>query len=229
MNRIWRRPFRWTYTNAAITLIGINVVVFILKFAAGSMIFEFGAAGDGMGRVRVSLANLLALNPILVSKYKMYWQFVTYMFSHAGITHILFNMLALFIFGRQLEYRMGSREFILYYMVTGTLAGVLSFALYMLTGAYNVSLLGASGAIFAVQLAYAAFFPDAVIYIWGIIPLRAPVMVIVFTALELFSGLSGIGNTAHFTHLFGFVAGFFYSLVRWGENPIRMMFGRRWR
>jgi membrane associated rhomboid family serine protease len=224
MNKIWRRPFRWTYTNAAIAIILINVAVFIIKSAAGSMVFDFGS---GAGRVRVSLANLLALNPILVSKYKMYWQFVTYMFSHASITHILFNMLALFIFGRPLEYRMGTREFVLYYMVTGTLAGVLSFALYMLTGTYHVSLLGASGAIFAVQLAYAAFFPTSVIYIWGIIPLRAPVMVIAFTAIELFSGLSGMGgNTAHFTHLFGFLAGFLYSLVRWGENPIRMMFRR---
>jgi membrane associated rhomboid family serine protease len=99
----------------------------------------------------------------------------------------------------------------------------------MMTGAMNVSLLGASGAIFAVQLAYAAFFPDNVIYIWGLLPLRAPVMVLVFTAIELFSGITGINNgTAHFTHLFGFIAGFFFFIIRWGENPFRLMFGRRW-
>jgi membrane associated rhomboid family serine protease len=136
-------------------------------------------------------------------------------------------MLALFIFGTQVERHIGSTEFLLYYMLTGILAGFFSFGVYLFTGAFGVFLLGASGAIFAVQLAYAAFFPDSVIYIWGILPLRAPIMVLGFTLVELISSLFGFGSgVAHLTHLAGFGFGWFYFLVRFGRNPWRAMVGR---
>ncbi|MDR3301871.1 MAG: rhomboid family intramembrane serine protease [Spirochaetaceae bacterium] len=215
---ILRKPFRWSYRNVTLYLIGINIAVFILQTLAGRVMFQLEGG-------RISFVQLLALNPILIMKYGMYWQFATYMFAHGGVSHILFNMLALFIFGRQLEQHIGSREFLLYYLLTGAAAGVLSFAFYIISGAYYVSLLGASGALFAVQLAYAAFFPNNLIYIWGILPLRAPIMVLVFTAIELFSGVFGFSSSvAHFTHLFGFAAGFVYFLIRWRANPFKMMF-----
>ena len=148
------------------------------------------------------------------------WTFVTYMFVHGGITHILFNMLALFIFGVHVERYMGSREFLLFYIVTGTLAGVFSFISYYLTGSYMVILMGASGAVFAVNLAYAVFFPDSIIYLWGILPLRAPIMVLGFTALELFSSiLRPNSGVAHLTHLAGFGFAWLYFVVRFGINP----------
>jgi membrane associated rhomboid family serine protease len=122
---------------------------------------------------------------------------------------------------------MGSREFLLFYFVTGIFAGIFSFLVYMLTGAYLVFLMGASGAIFAVQLAYAVFFPDAIIYIWGILPLRAPVMVLGFTVLELVSQIFGINSrVAHFTHLAGFGFAWLYFLIRFGINPWNRL-GRR--
>jgi membrane associated rhomboid family serine protease len=146
------------------------------------------------------------------------------MFAHGGITHLLFNMLALFIFGAQVERHLGSKEFLLYYLLTGILAGGFSFLVYWFTGQFGVLLLGASGAIFAVQLAYAAFFPDAVIYIWGILPLRAPVMVLVFTLIELVSSVTGFrSGVAHLTHLAGFGFGWIYFLVRFGINPWRAL------
>jgi membrane associated rhomboid family serine protease len=81
--------------------------------------------------------------------------------------------------------------------------------------------LGASGAVFAVQLAYAVFFPNAIIYIWGILPLRAPVLVLGFTALELFFSITGIaGQVAHLTHLAGFGFAWLYFLLRLGINPL---------
>ncbi|MDR2482332.1 MAG: rhomboid family intramembrane serine protease [Treponema sp.] len=207
MNPI-RRPFRYHYVNAAFYLIGINILVF-----AGQQMFP-----------RISL--YAALNPVAVMN-GWVWQPVTYMFAHGGVSHLLFNMLALFIFGSQVERRMGSKEFILYYMVTGILAGGFSFLVYWFTGAYRVSLLGASGAIFAVQLAYAAYFPDAVVYIWGILPLRAPVMVLGFTALELISSVFGFrSGVAHLTHLAGFAFGWLYFLIRFGANPWKYLTGR---
>ena len=84
--------------------------------------------------------------------------------------------------------------------------------------------MGASGAVFAVQLAFASFFPRSIIYIWGILPLRAPVMVLCFTSLELFFILTGSrGNVAHITHLEGFAFGWLYFLIRFGINPWRAL------
>jgi len=146
------------------------------------------------------------------------------MFVHGSISHILFNMFALYIFGSHVERQMGSREFLLFYLVTGALAGIFSFVIYFFTGQYNVWLMGASGAIFAVELAYAVFFPRSVIYIWGILPLRAPVMVLGFTAIELFSSIFARNSgVAHLTHLAGFAFAWLYFHVRFGVNPWRRL------
>jgi len=191
-------------------LIGINILI----FAAMQL---FGA------NFRESLAIRTAMIPAAVT-HGWVWTFVTYMFIHGGFSHILFNMFGLFIFGTHVERQMGSREFLLYYIVTGTLAGVFSFFVYYATGNYMVALMGASGALFAVELAYAVFFPDSILYIWGIIPLRAPVMVLGFTALELIFSLTARNSSvAHFTHLAGFAVGWLYFMVRFGINPWRRL------
>jgi membrane associated rhomboid family serine protease len=206
---IIRRPFRYRYDNAVLFIIGINLLIFILQ----QLFPQFTA--------------YLALNVVLIRSGWL-WQFLTYMFAHGGISHLVFNMLALFVFGIQVERRMGSKEFLLYYLSTGVLAGMFSFLVYWFTGSYWVYLLGASGAIFAVQMAYAAFYPDAVVYIWGILPLRAPVMVLGFTALELVSSIVGLrSGVAHLTHLAGFGFGWLYFLIRFGDNPWHHMIGRR--
>jgi membrane associated rhomboid family serine protease len=156
------------------------------------------------------------------------WQVVSYMFAHGSISHILFNMLALFIFGSALEHHIGSWEFLCYYMITGILAGAFSVLVYWLTGSYGVLLIGASGAIFAIELAYATFFPNSTIYFWGIIPLRAPLMVLLFTGIALFNTVFGSRDgVAHLTHLAGFVFGWLYFMVRFGFNPAKSLFRRR--
>jgi len=155
------------------------------------------------------------------------WSFITYMFLHADFGHVFFNMFGLFIFGVQVERQMGSKEFLLYYLLTGALAGVFSFIIYYVTGNHVVFLMGASGALYAVQLAYAVINPNAIIYIWGILPLRAPIMVAVFTGLSLFFIVSGRGgNVAHLTHLAGFGFGWLYFILRFGVNPWRRLTGR---
>jgi len=200
---IIRQPFRYQNNGAVYWLIGINVLVFMAMNLLGLR----------------QLTYYLSMIPGLVLR-GWVWTFVTYMFVHGGFSHILFNMLALFIFGIQVERYMGSREFLLFYFVTGTLAGVFSFVVYYLTGAYGVILMGASGAIFAVELAYAVLYPDSIIYLWGILPLRAPVMVLGFTALELASSVFGLNRgVAHLTHLAGFGFAWVYFLIRLGINP----------
>jgi membrane associated rhomboid family serine protease len=206
--KLIRKPFAYSYFNATLILIIVNAAVFALQ----NLIPYLGA--------------LLAMTPVLVLRGCL-WQFITYMFAHANFNHILFNMIALLVFGSRTERYMGSKEFLVYYFFTGILAGVFSFVVFLFTGAEHVMLLGASGAIFAVQLAYAAFFPDSIIYIWGILPIRAPILILVFSAIELGSMVFGAANgVAHLTHLAGFGFGWLYFLARYSANPLRMMIGR---
>jgi membrane associated rhomboid family serine protease len=210
---IIRQPFRYKSEGFVYWLIGANILIFAAMQLLG---FEYS----------YKITIRLSMIPGLIIERGWVWTFVTYMFVHGGFTHILFNMLGLFIFGVQVERQMGSREFLLYYFVTGTLAGIFSFVIYYLTGNYGVVLLGASGALFAVELAYAVFFPNSIIYIWGILPLRAPIMVLAFTALELFFSVTGLNpGVAHFTHLAGFGFGWLYFLIRFGVSPWRRLTG----
>ncbi len=206
-----RRPLTYRYYNATMAIIGLNVLVYLVNYLAPDTRF------------------LLALSPAAVVGDGAYWQLFTYMFVHApAITHILFNMLGLFFFGFQVERRMGSTEFVIFYLVTGLGAGIFSFVMYVLTGTYDVVLLGASGAIFGVLLAYASFFPEARIYLLGLIPFRAPTLVLVYVLIELFSEIFSFnGGAAHLTHLAGFGVAYLYLVARLGEHPIRSMIGDR--
>ncbi len=208
-NSIVRRPFRYSNRNAATWLIAANVLVFALEY-----LFP-------------RISGLVILNPRAVLAGAV-WQPLTYMFSHADISHLLVNMLGILFFGTAVERELGTREFLLYYLLTGFLAGLFSLASYVLAGAWSVYLLGASGAVFAVLLAFATLFPEAEIFIWGIIPVRAPLLVLGYTALELGSQLFSFRSTvAHLTHLAGFGFGWLYFLVRFGVNPGRRFFPRR--
>ena len=132
------------------------------------------------------------------------WTIVTYMFVHASFTHILFNMIALYFFGPRVEQRIGSERFFSLYMISGITGGLLSFVF-----APAAPIVGASGAIFGVMLAYARFWPRDRIYIWGVLPIEARWLVIGYTVLSLWWGFGGgASGTAHFAHLGGFVGGF---------------------
>jgi membrane associated rhomboid family serine protease len=134
------------------------------------------------------------------------WTLLTYMFVHGGVTHILFNMLALYFFGPRVEERIGSNKFIALYTISGITGAHLS-----LNFAPFSPIVGASGAIFGVMLAFARFWPDAQIYIMGILPLQARAAVILMAAISLWSGLQGSrSGVADFAHLGGFVGGWLY-------------------
>ena len=136
------------------------------------------------------------------------WTFVTYMFLHGGLTHILFNMLGLFFFGSRVESRIGSRQFAILYFLSGISGAVLSMLLS------RNPILGASAGVFGVMLAFAHFWPDEPIHIWGVIPVPARILVIITTVFTLWSGFSGAGGgIAHFAHLGGYVGAWLY--MRW--------------
>ncbi|NUQ10886.1 MAG: rhomboid family intramembrane serine protease [Gemmatimonadaceae bacterium] len=134
------------------------------------------------------------------------WTIITYMFLHAGMMHLLFNMLGLYFFGPRLEERLGSRNFLILYLLSGITGALLSLVL-----GPSAAVLGASGAIFGVMLGFAWFWPDAPIHIYGIIPVPARLLVIITTVLSLWAGLGGRGgNVAHFAHLGGYAGAFLY-------------------
>ena len=144
------------------------------------------------------------------------WQPFTYMFVHDGIFHILFNMLALWMFGVELERMWGSRYFTKFYLVSGVGAAVvqtlLSFVPFApLQQIYYIQTVGASGAVYGVLLAYAMYFPHRPIYMYFVFPIPAKYFVMIIGAISLLSSVDGTGGgIAHTTHLGGLVAAYLY-------------------
>jgi membrane associated rhomboid family serine protease len=168
-----------------------------------------------MQGLAVEVAERMVLVPVLFPREP--WTLVTYMFLHGSGTHLLFNMISLFFFGPQVEARLGSRHFLGLYAVSGIVGGLLS----ILFTPRVPGVIGASGAIFGVTLAFARYWPRSQIYIWGILPVEARWLVVIMTALSLFGARTGGDGIAHFAHLGGFLGGYLY--LRWCElrSPAR--------
>ena len=193
-------------------------------------------------RSGIDLTSLLGLHFFLASDFHIY-QFVTYMFLHGGLTHIIFNMFALWMFGSVIERVWGPKKFIFYYIVCGIGAGVaqeiVQYANYaieglaayqyvnvggvqMTTNAYiNLwTTIGASGAVYAILLAFGMIFPNERLFIIPFpFPIKAKWLIVGYIAIELFSAMSGPGDgVAHMAHLGGMLFGFL--LIRyWQKHP----------
>jgi len=157
----------------------------------------------GLQSVVPALTPALAFLPAAVLSRP--WTIITYMFLHGGFTHILFNMIALYYFGMRVEERLGGRHFITLYLLSGIGGALLSLAL-----APFVPIIGASGAIMGVLMAYAMYWPRERVYIWGILPVEAWLLVGVYVLFDIGGFGAGI---AHFAHLGGFATGFIY--LKW--------------
>lgn len=140
------------------------------------------------------------------------WQLISYQFMHSGIFHIFFNMLALWMFGQELEYYWGSKKFIIYYLLCGIGAGIVQLFVA------DAPTIGASGSVFGLLLAFGFTFPNRLIMMFPIfIPIPAKFAVIIFGVFELISGFSNTNsNVAHFAHLGGALTG--YLLLRFASN-----------
>jgi len=138
------------------------------------------------------------------------WTILTYMFLHGGFSHLFFNMLGLFFFGGRVEHRLGGRDFARLYFVSGVAGALLSLVLDP-----RSPIIGASGGVFGVSLAFAMFWPRERIYIWGVLPVEAWLLVAVNTGLSVFSGFGGSGSgVAHFAHLGGYLGAWAYLTAR---------------
>jgi len=260
-------------------LLILNGLFFLATYALG-------------GAMNIELTNILGLRYFAASEFSPY-QFITYMFMHGGISHIIFNMFALWMFGSVLENVWGPRRFITYYLVTGIGAALIhylvlyieinpvlqqmnafldspsygtlktfidshkfhispndpeiaanfqkfsqSFTILQSNPVDSVALqnsinfvseykeyylnlpnvIGASGAVFGLLLAFGMLFPNSLIYLYFLIPIKAKWFVIIFGVLELYFGFSDTGgNVAHFAHLGGMIFGYF-MIVYWRKQ-----------
>ena len=201
-NSIINRQFRYTFRNATAVILAVNILVYIVL------------------QVFPDIVYYLSLVPVYVRIYHWYWQFLTYAFTHAEFWHLLSNMLALFIFGTAVERAVGTKEFLLFYLVVSVFSGAAAYLTYALSGNYYVVLLGASGAVYALMFLFSVLFPSAELLVFGVIPVRAPVLVVVYFLIEFFSQFSSDG-TAHLVHLYGLLAALLYMLIRMRMNPLK--------
>ena len=207
-------------------LLIINAILFLATFT--------------LNRFNIDLSDYLGLHFFLASDFRPY-QLITYMFMHANFEHIFFNMFALWMFGNTLENIWGSKRFLLFFMVCGLGAGLcqeavqyIQYAATDLAQYENVNLggkivpmsdylnvwntVGASGAVYGLLLAFGMLFPNSRIYLYFLFPIKAKWFVIGYAVIELFSGLSGASNVAHFAHLGGMLFGLLLILY-WRKNP----------
>ncbi|MBK8166640.1 MAG: rhomboid family intramembrane serine protease [bacterium] len=177
-----------------------NVAVFVVQ----TLTRDYG------GRLGPITENFGFIPSLAIRGFEV-WRFITYMFLHGGITHILFNMIGLWMFGAQIESRWGRGPFLLYYLVCG-LGGALTYGVFNLFGVESfVPMVGASGAIYGILLAYGMMFPESVILLAMIVPIKAKYAVILFGLIELLGTMSRSGGgVAHLAHLGGMATGFLF-------------------
>ncbi|HEY3045827.1 MAG TPA: rhomboid family intramembrane serine protease [Vicinamibacterales bacterium] len=213
-------------SSAMKALIGANVLIFFAQI------------------LKPALTGVLGLEPSTVVRYLWVWQLGTYMFLHGGIFHILFNMLALWMFGTELERIWGTRYFLKFYFVTGVGAGILTvlFSLLPFNASqqlYGSIVIGASGAIYGLLLAYALYFPDRPIYMYLVFPIPAKIFVLIMGVIAFYASFSGAGGgIANATHLGGLLVAYLYlkgarmnplgelkyRYLRWRINRVRKKF-----
>jgi membrane associated rhomboid family serine protease len=213
-------------STAMKALIGANVLIFFAQ------------------TLKPELTGLLGLEPSYVVRKLWVWQLGTYMFLHGGMFHILFNMLALWMFGAELERIWGTPYFLKFYFVTGIGAGILTVLFSLLPFGvsqqlYGSIIIGASGAIYGLLLAYALYFPNRPIYMYFVFPIPAKIFVLIMGAIAFYASFSGAGGgIANATHLSGLLVAYLYlnsarmdplgelkyRYLRWKINRVRKKF-----
>jgi rhomboid family protein len=171
-----------------------NVAVFVLQQLLPNVLEQWGAFN-----------SRLAINQFQV------WRFVTYMFLHGSMSHILFNMLGVWIFGTQIEALWGQRTFLFFYFICG-LGGSFLYGIFGFLGFGGGWMLGASGAVMGLLLAYGMSFPNNLVFLMGFIPIKAKYLVVLYGLMDLLS-IPNNDGVANLAHLGGLLAGFIFIQI----------------
>ncbi len=218
------RPFvlGGSTTPAVRALLITNIAVFLFQLLSQSL-------------VQVRIERLFGLAPYDVVHHLFLWQLATYMFLHGGFWHIALNMLALWMFGTELEGLWGTKKFLRFYLITGVGAAILSTVVS--PNSYTV-IIGASGAIYGLLAAYGLLFPDRIILPYFVPPIKANYPVLILGLITFWSSVSATGGgVEHVAHLGGMIFGWLYlrgprwprfslgdSYRRWRRNRLRKKF-----
>jgi membrane associated rhomboid family serine protease len=163
------------------------------------------------GMIVPDLHNLFGLVPQQTLFHRWIWQPVTYLFLHGNLWHLIFNLFALWMFGMPVESQWGERDFLKYYFLCGLGAAAAHLALAPHSA---IPVIGASGSVYGLLVAFAMLYPDAVVYLYFLIPIKAAHMALLFGAIEFFAGATGsTPGVARFAHLGGMLTGYLY--IRW--------------
>ncbi len=190
-----------------------NTAIWLLL---GFVLRPFGGLED--------ISQYLALWPVGPNFYP--WQLFTYMFLHGGFWHLFFNMLALWMFGMELENFWGSRKFLTFYLICGLGAGLTNMLIAPLLGQVAPTV-GASGAVFGVLIAFGMLYPDRPIYIYFLLPIKAKYFIALYIAMQVYYEVTGTdAGVAHIAHLGGAAVGLLYVLGDMNIIPVRQWWAR---
>ena len=196
------------FTDAIKILVSVNFGIYILQSVSGKEDVFF---------------RLFGLVPSTFISDLMLWQPFTYLFFHApfyssvGISHILLNMLGLWVFGRELEEAWGKTKFLRYYFTTGIGSGLIT---YFFQISSDNPVIGASGAVYGILLAYGISYPNRMLYIWGLIPVRSLWLVIIMGSIAFFGLLGNADGISHVTHISGMLIGYVLLKKKWRWRDI---------
>ena len=188
-------------------LLIINIAVFILMELSGQKNILF---------------QLFGLDPRAVLQEYRLWQTLTYLFLHGGWIHILFNMLVLWMFGKDLEMDWGKNEFLIFYFVCGIGSGLITVLANINS---PIVIVGASGSIYGVLVAYGFTYPNRTVYLYGVFPLKVKYVVLGFGVIAFVASLSTTqSKVSHITHLSGMIIGIIYILFNFRWKNIRLLY-----
>ena len=190
------------FTDAIKLLVSVNLTIFFLQTISGKEHLLF---------------DLFGLVPQSIWSDFMIWQPFTYLFFHGNIWHVLINMFVLWMFGSELENAWGRKNFIKYYFITGIGAGMVT-CLFNLQS--NIPVVGASGAVYGILLAYGLSFPNRTVYLYGLIPIKSIWFVIAIGILAFLSSFQQMTQISHLTHISGMAIGYVFLKRRWRLNDI---------
>jgi len=170
---------------------------------------------------RIEFVSYLGLIPYQVMHNYFVYQLASYMFLHGGLMHLIINMFVLSMFGGEIEYALGSKRFLFYYLLCGVGSGVVT-SIFLSDSLIPV--VGASGAIYGLLLAYGLFFPNRMVLFMFLFPIKVKYMVVIFAFIEFMSTINySQDGISHVTHLGGMIIGLMYLLWFRGNLNIRGM------
>ena len=180
-------------------LLILNISIFILMELSGH---------------KNTLFQVFGLVPIYVVQEHKFWQTITYLFIHGGFLHIFFNMFVLWMFGKDLEIDWGKKKFITFYFLCGIGSGSITTLMSMNS---FIPIVGASGAIYGVLVAYGFNYPNRMVYLYGIFPLKVKYMVLGLGIIAFFASISTNQSTiSHITHFSGMMIALLYIIyIKW--------------